>query len=321
MLKELKKYENLGTPKYFWELFQILQKGEIWKLSDIKSHFYNRIIDDRQIFDGCIPLLELSNIILIKEETEEVVVQYGFRNFYSERMCSNKILEGVLQKLKEDKNFNLIFKQSHFDYLHTKAIVIDNSAFGLQYVNIKKLLLDFGFLLPHPQFERKLIINSRWKKFFDSEITPKVRKVLSLEELKEQIQKQEQGGKEAEKFVLEFERNRLNEKENIEWISPYDSNAGFDILSFHNTDDMQNNRFIEVKSYSGEKPHFYWTSNEINKAKELMGDYVIYLVNRDEISNEDYEPEMFFNPIESILNNNRWIKEVDKYHLLKNKYK
>jgi len=317
MLKELKKYENLGTPKYFWELFQLLQKGDVWKLSDVKAHFYNRIIDDSQIFDGCIPLLELSGIISIREDTEEVVVQYGFKRFYSERMCANKVLGGVLEKLKENENFNLIFKQSHFDYLHTRAVVIDNSAFGLQYGNIRRLLLDFEFLLPHPQFERKLIINSRWKKFFDVEITPRVRKVLSLEELKEQIQKQEQSGEEAEKFVLEFERKRLNKKENIEWIAPYDSNAGFDILSFHDKSDSQNNRFIEVKSYTGVTPYFYWTRNEIKKAKEKKDNYVIYLVNRDKMANEDYEPEMFFNPIEVILKNDDWNKEIDKYYINK----
>lgn len=317
MLKELKKYENLGTPKYFWEFFQLLQKGEVWKLSDVKSYFYNRIIDDRQIFDGCIPLLEISEIISIREKTEEIIVDYGFKNLYSERMCRNKLLEGVLQKLKEDDDFHHIFKKSHYDYLQTKAITIDNSAFRLEYGNARRLLIDFNFLIPHPQIERKFIINSKWKKFFDKEITPRVRKILSIEELKEQIQKQELGGEEAEKFILKFERTRLSDKENIEWIAPYDSNAGFDILSFRKVEDTQNNLFIEVKSYTGGKPYFYWTRNEMEKAKKMKGNYVIYLVNRDEMNNEDYEPGMFFNPIETILNDENWSKEVDKYYVKK----
>ena len=317
MLKELKKYDNLGTPKYFWEFIQLLKKGDVWKLSDVKLHFYNRIIDDRQIFDGCIPILVISGIISIREETEEVVLDYAFKNLYSERMCQSKLLEVFLQNLNKDEDFHHIFKHSHYDYLQHKAIIVDGAAFGLQHVNIRRLLTDFDFLKPHPHLQRRYIVSSKWKQFVDQEITPKVRKVMSLEALKEKIKKQELGGESAEKFVLGFEQKRLNEKDGIQWIAPYDVSAGFDVLSFHTKEDSDANRFIEVKSYIGDAPYFYWTKNEMKVAEEKKADYLIYLVNRDKMNSANYEPEMISNPIKTVLENDDWEKLIDKYYLSK----
>lgn len=317
MLKELRKYDNLGTPKFFWEFIQLIKKGDIWKLTDIKTHFYNKIIDDRQIFDGCLPILEISGIISINEETEEVVLKYGFRNIHSEKMCQAKLIEAFLINLKDDENFQHIIKQSHFDYLHHKAILVEGSAFGLQYANFKRLLLDFNFLEPHPQFKNKYIVSSKWKSFFDYEITPKIRQLMSLEILKEKIKKQEVNGEIAEKYVLEFEKIRLDAKDGVQWIAPYDVSVGFDILSFHTKEDSAANRFIEVKSYSGETPYFYWSKNEIKIAEIKKGDYFVYLVNRDKISHASYIPTIISDPIRNILEDDNWDKIVDKYYLRK----
>jgi len=316
MLKELKRYDNLGTPKYFWELLQTLKKGDIWKLSDIEAHFYNRLIDDRQVFDGCIPVLRLSGVVSIEEETQEVRVNFEFSNLHSERMCQSKLLEAFLKALNKDADFHNIFRQSHFDYLQHKTIVVAGSAFGLKFVNLKRLLTDFGFLRPHPELERKFLVSSKWKKFADQEITPKVRTLIGIEALKEKIRRQEENGESAEKFILTFENNRLQDKEGIQWIAPYDSGAGFDVLSFHLSNDEEANRFIEVKSYVGRTPYFYWTRNEMKVAEQKKDDYYVYLVNRDEMNQEDYEPIMIPNPIESILKNDSWGRTIEKYYFI-----
>ncbi|MEP3890776.1 MAG: DUF3883 domain-containing protein [Hellea sp.] len=317
MLKELRRYDNLGTPTYFWELIQLLKKGEVWRHSDVKSHFYNKIIDGRQIFDGCLPILEVSGIISINEETEEVVLNFGFKDLYSEKMCQSKLLEAFLRKLIDDENFHHIFKQSHYDYLEHKAIIVDGSAFGLQYVNTKRLLTDFGFLIRHPKIQKKFIVSSKWKRIVDTELTPRVRNLMSLEALKEKIKNQEFNGEAAEKYVLEFEEQRLALKDGIQWIAPYDVSAGFDILSFHAKEDAEAKRSIEVKSYVGDTPYFYWTRNEMRVAKEKSDDYFVYLVNRNEMGKGDYQPEMIANPMKNILENKNWTKSVDKYFLSK----
>ena len=315
MLKELKKYDNLGSPKYFWELVQLLQTGATWKVTDIKSHFYNRIIDGKQIFDGCIPILEICGIIEIKEETKEVILDYPFRSLFSERSCANRLLQSFLAELNHDAEFHQIFKCSQYDYKKHRTIVIDGAAFGLKYVNAKRLLIDFGFLTPHPQIQKKFLISSAWKEYVDKKISPKVRKVLSLEELQKKLRQQELNGELSERFVLEFENKRLIEKEGIQWVAPYDTGAGFDILSFHTKDDMEAERFIEVKSYVGDTPYFYWSKNEMKVAIEKKGNYVLYLVDRSKINEAGYKPEMISDPIENILNNPSWEKSVDSFLL------
>lgn len=315
MLKELKKYDNLGTPAYFWEFMHLLNNDDSWTEKSIKEYFFNRIIDGRSIFDGCIPLLKLTKIISIDEETKQIIVNYKFRNILnSEKLCQQKLLESFLEAFHKDEEFHKIFKNSHFDYLLHRSIVVSSSSFGFQYASIRKLLVDFDFLSPHPDMPNKYIINSKWKKFFDINITPKVRKLVGIEELKKKLIQQELNGEEAEKFVLDFEKRRLNNKEEIEWIAPYDSGAGYDVLSFHN-DIEEHNRFIEVKSYSGDSPYFYWTRNEIQIAEEKQTDYYLYLVNRDEMDREGYEPIMIQNPHVNVLNNDTWDKRIEKYFI------
>ena len=102
-------------------------------------------------------------------------------------------------------------------------------------------------------------------------------------------------------------------KNGIQWVAPYDAGAGYDILSFHS--EKSRERFIEVKSYSGERTYFYWSKNEIKVAGIKKSDYFVYLVNRDKIGSIGYEPIMISDPIKNILNNSQWNKEVDKYYI------
>ena len=92
MLEDLKKYENLGTPRYFWDFFHQLKKEDSWTEKNISSYFFNKVIDDRTIFDGCVPLLKLSKIISINEETGEIEVDFSYRNIlHSEQLCKQRL--------------------------------------------------------------------------------------------------------------------------------------------------------------------------------------------------------------------------------------
>lgn len=313
-------YDNLGTPEYFWELFNQLQKWDLWTEEDIWSYFFNKIIDNNNIFDGCLPLLKLSNIIYIDEESKEIKRSFNYRNIlHSKQLCRQKLLEWFLISFHKDDDFYNIFSSENSSYdLIYKTIQIDYSAFWLKYSNIRKLLLDFDFLIKHPNFPyKKLIINPSWKKFFDKNFAPEIRKrKIWIEELKKNLEEQQINWEEAEKFVLDFEYSRLGSKEWVEWIAPYDSAAWYDILSYHKKQSINNDRFIEVKSYAWETPYFYWTQNEIKTAQKKADNYFLYLVNREEISNENYTPNMIMNPIVNILDNEDWIKNVDRYYIV-----
>lgn len=320
MLEELKKYNNLWTPWFFWELFTQLNKQETWKEQDISDYFYNKVVEERSIFDWCIPLLKLSKIIYIEEDSKEIKIWINYKNiFHSSNLFKQKLLEGFLLSFKKDENFYKILtsESSSYDIIY-KTIQIDFSAFWLKYANIRNLLLDFEFLTRHPDFpNKKFIINPWWKKFFDKNFVPEIRKrKVWVDELYKEIEQQIINWEIAEKYIMEYENKRLLWKDWIEWVAPFDSTLWYDILSFNDIDSLNNNRFIEVKSYTWNTPYFYWTDNEMEVAKIKWDDYYLYLVNRDKIELESYNPIIISNPIINILDNEiKWNKKVNKYFI------
>ena len=108
----------------------------------------------------------------------------------------------------------------------------------------------------------------------------------------------------------------VNKAKEIDWIAEYIINEGYDIASYNNESDEFPNRFIEVKSYEGLFPYFYWSRNEYTVAKQKKHEYWIYLINRLEMNNSDYVPLMIQNPFETILTKGEtWDKQVEKYRI------
>lgn len=162
-------------------------------------------------------------------------------------------------------------------------------------------------------------MNPHWKIFFDQNIAKEIRKrVISPEELEKRLNQQNINGFEAEELVFAFEKRRLDNKVGVDWVARYNASAGYDIESFSKKESNKIDRFIEVKSYSekdGGTLYFYWSKNEVSVAEVYRDKYYIYLVNRDDMDNANYEPIMISNPIENILNNKSWEKIVDKYYI------
>ena len=67
MLEEVSAYKNLGTPQYFYELFSSLKKDEAtgWSIREAEQLFYNKNINGRTVFDGCLVLALKISIITI----------------------------------------------------------------------------------------------------------------------------------------------------------------------------------------------------------------------------------------------------------------
>jgi hypothetical protein len=138
---------------------------------------------------------------------------------------------------------------------------------------------------------------------------------ISPEEFAAKSEQNKIYGIEAEKYVLCFESIRLNKSKEIEWVAEYIVNEGYDIASFNNDTDDFHNRFIEVKSFEGDFPYFYWSRNEVEAAKLKKEKYWIYLVNRKEINNLNYSPLMIQNPYKSIFENENWNKQIENYKI------
>jgi hypothetical protein len=319
MLKELSKYDNLGSPQYFFELFNAMSSNEaLWTLSDIQYLFFNKLIDGQRIFDGCVDLAICIEILKVSEKNIISINENFIAFLNSQKQLSDKFIERLFLALKDDDNFHNIFSSQHISYdiiYHT--IQINSSAFGFVYSNFKQLLLDFEVLKIHPSPElRKYIINSRYKKIFDKVILPEIKKrKVGIDNLKSSLEQKQIYGEEAEKFVLKFEKLRLNNKKGIDWVAEYSIAEGYDISSFDTEESESNDRFIEVKSYSGVIPYFFWSRNEMDVARIKGNQYYLYLVNRDEMNIENYSPIIIKNPFVNVLKNEDWNKQVEAYKI------
>ena len=222
------------------------------------------------------------------------------------------ILENIFNYFKTDLTFQQIFKKSNIKYnVENNSFLIQNSAFKLEYSQLKKLFLSFDFLeVSENKNTINYVINQEYVYLLDY-LNNKQLKKLTPDELKDKLLYQEFIGNLGEEFVFNFEYNRLELKKEIIWISKYSVSEGFDIISFENND-SDTKRFIEVKTYIG-KPHFYWSKYEINISKLLSNQYYLYLIDFNKISNEGYVPTIINNPYQNVFMNENWFKEVEKY--------
>lgn len=320
MLEELRRYRNLGTPNFFFELLSLLKnnKSKTFTRADVEKLFFNRIIDGRTIFDGCIEMALRINVLELENNFLKLENKF-LHSWKSNFEMNDKFIEYLFSALKEDAAFCNILCSNNLSYAATlKSFQINNRAFGLKYSNFKQLLIDFGVIIPHPISHFNIfIINNRFKNLFENTVVPVIkRKLLSLEELKKRLEQQQLHGEEAEKYVLSFENNRLANRKGIVWVAEYAVNEGFDIASYDAVTDELPNRLIEVKSFDGPLPRFFWTRNEFNTAKLKKNNYWLYLVNRTEMKSVGYKPMMIQNPYFKILfNKKNWSTVIEKYEI------
>jgi len=94
-------------------------------------------------------------------------------------------------------------------------------------------------------------------------------------------------GQLGEKIVYQSEINRLTEAhrktlaQKVEWVSQRQPFLGFDITSF---DNHSNQEYVEVKSSVGKLNRFYFTANEMGKAKQYGDRYRVICVSNVEKS-------------------------------------
>ena len=185
-----------------------------------------------------------------------------------------------------------------------KKYILSSTAINpIKYACFRNLLIDLQLI--EYNYDGSYSIN----KLIDETILKTQKRKISENELIDKLAKERELGILGEEFVLAYEKQRITNKElqkEIKIISQIDVAAGFDIVSFRDNASQTFDRFIEVKTFSG-KPHFYWSKNEIDKAR-LMGDaYCIYLVDYDKMQNIGYTPQCIINPIKNIMDAEGWI--------------
>jgi len=146
-------------------------------------------------------------------------------------------------------------------------------------------------------------------------------KTLTPKELAVILKRKDELGKAAELEVLEYEKKRLAGHpqlvENIEHVAKKDIGAGYDILSWEKESrgGKPIERYVEVKAVSKENLDFYWSRNEVEKAKKYTYQYHLYLLpvkgkKKFDVGNLEIIP----NPIVNVFNNAAiWSKQAETY--------
>lgn len=139
-------------------------------------------------------------------------------------------------------------------------------------------------------------------------------RTISLEELQNRLKRNAELGEEAERFALEYEKEKLKSlgiKKEPHQISLIDVSAGYDIASYFNETEKPD-KYIEVKSCN-EAFQFYISRNEIEKAKEKRDSYFLYLYERKKKTIIEVQ-----NPYESIFQNQTsWRYESESFVVTK----
>ena len=316
MINKLQYYSDLGTPNFLSELLDRMHAVEKkdWQFSDLQQLFINQRIDGIKNVVGCLKLL-IHIGILQETKADSYIVSPDVSPCKSDKKkLSKKFIELLFDRLVLDSNFYDIFSDEFisFDSLQ-KSYVIKNSAFSYKYSKLRQLLLDFDFLIKNPKFNSYLLSNEYKADFSSFFYQDKGRRKISVDEFNKSMEQKRIYGEEAESFVVDFEEIRLNRKKTIEWVAKISVNDGYDIASYDADSDNEFNRFIEVKSYSGDDKYFYLSKNELKVSKRKGPHYWLYLVNRDKLAEKSYKPSIIQNPYENVFTSNQWEKEAQNW--------
>lgn len=105
----------------------------------------------------------------------------------------------------------------------------------------------------------------------------------SEEDLWQSLKERNLRARMAEEYVVKYERSRLHLagrndlSKLVKRVSEYNVSAGFDVRSF---DSDGSTRYIEVKSATNLYIQFFWTTSEMQFAREHCNEYWVYFVPR-----------------------------------------
>lgn len=241
---------------------------------------------------------------------------------YDNARLPREMVDKIFSRLIDEGSLSVFILPEAIEYDPVgNTICLRNNLVPLEYSGLKNLLISLDFFKPHPLSGNLLQITKELETLFETKLIPGIKeelfpearlKGLSLTALMRMQELNELHGREAEEFVLNYERRRLggSTAEKVRIISDLQCDAGYDIVSFEAVSSVQPDRFIEVKSFSGE-PSFFWSRNEIAVSDARKNQYFLCLVNRNLMVQEDYAPLIIQNPHENIfLNNKEWERDT-----------
>lgn len=306
----LEQYDNFGRPK---DLFDIIRlTGQV---RSIRQSDFAKI----GIPKGAIELLTSISLLNLVDG----------RLRLNQRIAESEILWITITRIFENLReanllHNFLNEGNVFWDSSSSRISVRNYKIHPSFSNLRNFLITSGFFVKNEVIDFEFYIHPEYQNWFLSEVISDIENSQlgknSIQDLYSQRAWKEKLGREAEEFVLNFERRERENHpkvENIQIISDRDTRAGYDIMSYSSDDALLLDKFIEVKSYS-ESPYFFWSNNEAQIAKKKGANYFLYLVDRNRMDEKNYRPMQIANPNETVLKNPTcWGVRGDGYFIKK----
>ena len=179
---------------------------------------------------------------------------------------------------------------------------------------IRNILIELGLVIYESYSDQYVIPNDHSFAY----VKHLEKKGMSQADLDEILRKQKVLGDLAEEAVVEYVRARLSNNldlsRKVKRISQFNSNAGYDILSYESHLDGNNSprkRFIEVKAVSIKDYSFYWSRNEIDTSKKYGDRYYLYLLPVLKVNQVDTSVlKIIQNPNTHVLEDKDWGRTI-----------
>ncbi len=262
----------------------------------------------------------LLEIKVLNEQYGIVTIKKEFQVTLNRQLNDNTLKGLLLDELLTTKS---VLSQDINNYLDKFEVVKDsfeykpNTVTRVKESGVRNLFIELD-LIEYNRSSGTYRIKERHSDSFQAYMN---RKKLSPKELSVILKRKDELGMAAELEVLRYEKERLAKYPEliakIEHIAKKDVLAGYDILSWS----LEHNRgsavpiYIEVKAISKNDNIFYWTRNEIEKAKKLADRYYLYLL--PVIGNKRFDVrdlEIILDPVNEVFNNSSlWNRQVETY--------
>ena len=320
MIDKILECKQLGNEGQIHYILNLLKRNSC-ATEDLRTACHNKQYDFAFSFEGLLLLLEWLKIVKRKKDNISLNTNIDIA-FTNDGKVPQQFYQLLFEQLSNDGVLRDFLNQDNVScFAKDELILINNDLVDFKFSPFRNFLINLHFFIPDKLLENQFSINDEYKKLFLSVVIPLIESSqhgnVTLEEMKDRQRVQEQQGKEAEEFVLSFEQSRLRHHiniDNVKIISEDNVSAGYDIQSYQDGQAIIINRFIEVKSFSGNES-FYWSKNEIDISKKKENQYCLYLVDRDKMKKKGYKPIIIQNPYNNILlNEEEWDKRVEKYY-------
>jgi hypothetical protein len=121
------------------------------------------------------------------------------------------LVNSIFESLKKDSNQTFFSNDGPQYDIYLKKYVIKKSNISLKYSGLRNLLLELCFFFESDENNNLFILDGELFNSTEKNISELVRK-KSLDELKRALLRKEEYGKQAEDFVVSYERKRVSKK-------------------------------------------------------------------------------------------------------------